>query len=235
MSIEDLGVQPRRLAVTAIQRTHKDYTKPNGLRDLEARIEQETVKCSKHIFGLARYAFENSEDPIEMFTDLCAYAEEQFKTRHNVENVKDVLPVWAVFKSNINRGLRADLDPRQFDTEWDFRKATMDQVRGNNGNGTADKSTRAPRTPTTIREPEVPEMPVPAVADRVEDWVESTTIHNTLKFLVTRLVIEAEYVKKGKEKEAEKILREAIGALHRLVDRKRITDEATKAALEEAA
>ena len=226
MSVEDLEVQPRRLAGTAIQKTYKEYTKPNGLRDLEKKIETETVKCSKYIFGLAKYAYENYEDAEEAFRDMCQYAEEQFKARHNVENVKDILPVWAVYKSNINRGLKAELDPRDYDSEWEFRKATMDEVR-ENGNE-AYTQTRAPRTPA-------PDKPAPVNAEQVEDWMETTTISTNLKFLVMQLVLETEYVKKGKEKEAEKILREAIGALKQIVDRKRITDDATKSALDEAA
>lgn len=230
MSIEDLEVQPRRLAGTAIQKTYKEYTKPNGLRDLEKKIESETVKCSRYIFGLAKYAYENYEDVEEAFRDMCQYAEEQFKARHNVENVKDILPVWAVYKSNINRGLKAELDPREYDSEWEFRKAIMDEARETgNGSGQTSTQTRAPRTPSA------PERPAPVNAERVEDWMETTTISTNLKFLVTQLVLETEYVKKGKEKEAEKILREAIGALKRIIDHSRITDDATKSALDEAA
>lgn len=233
MTTENLTVPARRRAGLAIENTHKEYTKPNGLRALEQRIEEAQVKCSQHIFELAKFAFRTDGiEPEEHFTDLCSFAEDQFKKRHKVDNVKDVLPVWAVFKSNINRGIKQGLDPNGFKTEWEFRKATMEEIRetngGNAGGGESEPQTRTPRQTQGSR-------PTPVNVPDVEEWVGSTTIHSSLQVLVARLVVEAEYIRKGRGKEAENILREAIGALSKLIDKRKIKDAATRAALAEAA
>ncbi|HEY3496498.1 MAG TPA: hypothetical protein VGK73_17485, partial [Polyangiaceae bacterium] len=64
-----------------------------------------------------------------------------------------------------------------------------------------------------------------------ELMVGSSTIIAPLKALVARLVVESEYIRRGKEQEAVRILTECVDALHALVDQRRIRDAATKEAL----
>lgn len=52
---------------------------------------------------------------------------------------------------------------------------------------------------------------------------------------LSRIVLEAEYIKPAKRKQAEEILLSTAKALSALLDRRRITDYATKAALSEVA
>src|SRR5690606_14490578 len=117
---ESLTSQAKRRAALAIENTRKAY------EELEA-VEQ---KCSSYIFGLAQFAAETcpkKKQPAELFGALCAYAEVQYKERFNVVNLKEALPVWSVYKSNILAGMRLGLNPKDYSSEWELRKATADK------------------------------------------------------------------------------------------------------------
>lgn len=218
---ERLTIPARRRAGLAIENTHKQYSKPGGLAELEDKLEQSREKCSQYIYGLARFAFADKAhtEPAQMFSDMCAYAEEQFKARHGVDNVKDVLPIWSVFKSNIKRGIRAGLNPTDHTTEWEFRKATQNTM--------VDEATGEPAKKETnngmIRVPEV------------RTWLDRTSIDNRLKTLLAKLVVEVEYINKKSNTEAEEVLKEAVSALSKLVDLRRIKDEPTRNAMQKVA
>lgn len=209
---ESLTSQAKRRAALAIENTRKAY------EELEA-VEQ---KCSSYIFGLAQFAVETcpkKKQPAELFGALCAYAEAQYKERFNVVNLKEALPVWSVYKSNIMAGMRLGLNPMDYSTEWEFRKATAEK-----------------RKPTLVQSNEVtqgsvtrlPALPMrPVRFEQAEKAVLGLMIRSSsLQQLLTRLLVEAEYVKKGKEDEAEQILTEAVTRLSTLIDQRRIKREA---------
>lgn len=242
MDIENLSTAARRRAGLAIENTHKEYTKEGGLRDREKEKSEAEQKCSTYIFGLAQFAAQNRPKSVsteDMFATLCKYAESQFKDKHNVTNVEDALPVWKVFKSNINRGLRAGLDPKKFETEWEFRKATAESAGVNIGARTPSHKGPIERTERVNGNGEAasvaaPATPRPAIVESAEEMLETTTIRPNLRERLARLVVQAEYVKPGAEDEAEKILDEAFRKLATLIDRRRIRDSATKEALRAA-
>jgi hypothetical protein len=232
--IMELAMPARRRAGLAIENTHKAYSKPGGIKDLESKLEGAHKTCSSHIFNLAQFATEESDDmagAAAYFGVLCDFAETQYKTKHKVENLREALPVWATYKSNILRAMKSGLDPNHYGSEYDLRKAHQELKEPQERTPRVPQGPLAPEPQTERRSP--PEKPQPMVVDRVEEWVGTTTIRPTMQVLISRLIVEAEYVRKGKEGEAERILREAVEALAKLVDKRRIRDEATKAALAE--
>jgi hypothetical protein len=228
----ELNALMKRRAGLAIENTYTEYSKEGGVADLEARLAKAHEGCSKHIFNLATFIVSKSDDLADataQFAAVCVYAEAQLKEKHQIENVKDALPVWGVYKSNILRGMKLGLDPTDHATEGAFRAATMDEVRA-----------RGPQAVETEDEEVVdigePVLPIPVEPHTVnieeaEMIVEASTIVEPLKGLVARLVVETEYIRPDKTKEAARILSQAIDALHRLVDVRKIEDAATREAL----
>src|SRR5690606_2165485 len=130
------------------------------------------------------------------------------------------LPVWAVYKSNICTGFAFGLDPRDHETEWEFRKAVAER--------------RAPESPShgvtqrpsdQVTQEAAPVRPQRTTAPVVESFVSRTTIAPPLQLLLTRLVLEADHIRKGKEDEAAAILREALERISVLLDKRRIKDD----------
>lgn len=210
---ESLTSQAKRRAALAIENTRKAY------EELEA-VEQ---KCSSYIFSLAQFAAETcpkKKSPAELFGALCAYAEAQYKERFNVVNLKEALPVWSVYKSNILAGMRLGLNPKDYSTEWELRKATAEK-----------RQLKAVEPSNEVTQGSVTRLPAlparPIRFEQAEKAVLGLMIQSSsLQQLLTRLLVEAEYVKKGKEDEAEQILTEAVTRLSALIDQRRIKREA---------
>jgi hypothetical protein len=216
----ELTTIDKRRAGTAFEYTLRDYTREGGLHDLEQKVEAATTKCSSYIFSLAQFASrqkKNIATATEHFSELCLYAETSYKTKNNVENLKDVLPVWSVYKSNILRGMRAGFDPAEYGSEGAFRNV-------------GEPSERSSVPATT---PAKPNQTV--TIETAGDLFGTTSIRSSMQMLLARLVVEAEFVRKGREKEAEQIVQKCVADLNALVDKRRIKDAATKAALGEAA
>lgn len=211
---ESLTSQAKRRAALAIENTRKAY------EELEA-VEQ---KCSSYIFGLAQFAVEicpKKKQPAELFGALCAYAEAQYKERFNVVNLKEALPVWSVYKSNIMAGMRLGLNPQEYATEWEFRKATAEKRKPSLVTGS--QSGEVTKGSVT----QLPALPMrPVRFEQAEKAVLGLMIKSSLQQILTRLLVEAEYVKKGKEDEAQRILEEAVTKLSTLIDQRRIKREA---------
>ena len=222
----ELTTTIKRRAGLAIENTYTDYTKEGGVADLESKLAKAHEGCSKYIFNLAAFIVKQSDDlkdGVAQFTAVCAYAETQLKEKHKIESVKDALPVWGVYKSNILRGMRLGLDPQEFDSEGAFRAATMEEVRAAvvpENEGVLD-----------VGEPLPPVEPHTLGIDEAEQMMESSTIVEPLKALIARLVVESEFIRRGKTAEAARILTAALDALHKLVDHRRIRDAATREAL----
>lgn len=230
----ELNATMKRRAGLAIENTYSEYRKDGGVADLEKKLEAAHGSCSKHIFNLCSFVVKQADDlsdGTKQFAAVCVYAEAQLKEKHQIENVKDALPVWGVYKSNLLRGMRLGLDPSSFDSEGAFRAATMDEVRSR-GPQLVDRDvdeTEEDEGPQITMRPSAPQT---VNIEQAEMLVESSTIIAPLKALVARLVVETEYIRKGKEREAVRILTEAVDALHALVDQRKIRDAATKEALE---
>lgn len=228
MKTEELPAPTRRRAGLAIENTFKEYTREGGLRDLSDKAQKSEQKTSTYIYGLARHAFEspNQDDPDELFNAMCDYAEEQFKTRHKVDNLKEVLPPWATFKSNINRGIRLGLKPTDYPSEWELRKAVAEEVSGAASGSAAQRASNTPSSPAN-------EGPKTLSAPQADEWVETTTIHKKLRDVVTNIVVEAEFIRPESIDEAREILTRAAKELAVLIDRRRVRDPATKKAINE--
>ena len=57
------------------------------------------------------------------FKEMCKAAETHYKEAQGIDNVKDRLPCWAVFKSEINRAIDCGLSPASFDSYSAFKEA----------------------------------------------------------------------------------------------------------------
>lgn len=213
----------KRRAGTAIEYTFRDYTKEGGLRELQTKTAEVDQSCASHIYSLAQFAMKQTESvaaAAERFSEMCEYAEDGYKKKHEVANLKDVLPVWAVYKSNILRGMKLGLSPLEHATEGAFRTAVGESLRSAAQQGAANVD-----RPTTSKQDARLTM------EDADDLLDSTSIHEELRALVAKLMIEAAYVKRGREAEAEAIVRRAVDELSELVDRRRITHKPTRNAL----
>src|SRR5262245_9436235 len=110
----ELTATEKRRAGTAIEYTFREYTKDGGLRELQTKTDNADQTCATHIYSLAQFAVKNVKGlaaATERFQEMCGYAETGYKDKHEVQNLKDVLPVWSVYKSNIVRGMKLGLSP----------------------------------------------------------------------------------------------------------------------------
>lgn len=218
----DLTAVEKRRAGTAIEYTFRDYTKKGGLRELQTQVDVLEQGCAGHIYSLALFAVKQSKKLSvagDRFGEMCLYAEAGYKKKHEVENLKDVLPVWSVYKSNILRGMKLGIDPTNFDSEGAYRLAVGESLRA---------AVHAVATPVERTSPAKQDSRL--TAEDADDLLDSTNIHEGLRAQVAKLVIEAEYVKRGKEKEAEAIVATAVEALSTLIDRRRM-DKPTRTAI----
>lgn len=218
----DLTATEKRRAGTAIEYTFREYTRDGGLKELQTKTDEADQTCAAHIYSLAQFAVKNTknlETATEKFQEMCSYAEAGYKDKHGVANLKDVLPVWSVYKSNIIRGMKLGLSPADHTTEGAFRVAVGESLRQAARNIAADVAPAASKQDTRL------------TFDDADDLLDNTNIHERLRKLVATLMIEAEYVARGREEEAEGIIRKATQELAELVDRRRITHKATRTAL----
>lgn len=233
-----MELQPveKRVAVAAINKTYEDYTKPDGLRDREQKHNKAEETCAQHIYGLAVFASNRRgtvKEAASLFGALCLHAEKRIKQAGEITNVKDALPVWSVYKSNILRGMKIDLDPVDYRSEGAFRHATHEALQnrgprlvgGVTGAGQKIVDTSAAGTPSQRR----------VNYQEATEWLNFTTVHPRLKEHMARLLVGAEYLGEGHEEAAEKVIAEAVDALSKLVDRRRVRDEIDREALRPAA
>jgi len=215
----------KRRAVSAIEQVWEAYHDPkDGLKLREQQAAVAGAKVSSYIYRLAQFAQASSprpHRPYEVFAAMCAYAEAKLKANHNVENLKEALPCWATYKTNILSGLQAGLDPNEYKSEWEFRKASMEARLSLSGakEGLEDGG-------------DVTKFPTKLQIEPARKFLRATSIANSLRLLLAQLVVEADYIKKGREQEAEEIVREARDRLAALVDTRAIKDPATKLAIE---
>jgi hypothetical protein len=237
-AIELVDIAKRR-AVSTIEKVWEAYHDPkDGLKLREEQAAVAGAKVSSHIFRLAQFAQDNCPRryrPYEVFAAMCSYAEGTLKASHNVENLKNALPCWATYKTNILNGMQAGLDANEYKTEWEFRKATMETKFSLIDTKEAVAQRQFAKGPEDARigaADEVTKLPTRLRIEPARKFFRATSIANSLKLLLAQLVVEADYVKKGYEEEAEAILREARAKLAALVDKRKIKDPATRLAIE---
>jgi hypothetical protein len=206
----------RKVALRAIEDVHLAYYEKGGIRDTAQQLEGQLEGAAKVVFNLAVYASKQAPelpDAMRLFLDMCEYAEGQYKVQHEVENLRDALPTWAQYKTNVLRGMRLGLNPGEHKTEKVFRSKTMELIsRSRNVLDSPD---------ATQREGPGPE-PAMRTEEEIKDFVESTVIPDTLKQLVEQVVFAVEIIRPARVPQAEEILREAWQKLDSLVDRRRL-------------
>lgn len=211
----DFGLKApaRNVAAKAIENVHLAYFEKGGIRDNAAHLAGQLESASRHVFAIARYAArahpKSTEEAAQMFVLMCEYAEQTYKKEHEVENLREALPTWATYKSNVLRGLRAGLNPLEHKTEKVFRSKTMEMV----------SRTRTHEAPTNGARAGPPRV-VPQ--DELVNMVSSSAIPDVLKQLVAQVVYAAEVVNTNRIEQAEEILREAWQKLGALTDKRKM-------------
>jgi hypothetical protein len=214
----------KRSATAAIAAFDRAYFAEGGLAELTDAVAQERESLSAIIFRLAvrcRKAEKNLADAASLFRAACGYAEDGYKQEHGIKSITERMPAWSQFKSRLLRAMKHGVDPAKYKSEKAVREALAESLRR--------------KTPVPKPEGEAREGPPPPAPERIGEWLDTTGVHSTLQFALSRIVLEAEYIRPAKRKEAERILLDAAKALSNLVDKRRITDDATKAALADVA
>jgi hypothetical protein len=216
--IEDLKPAAKRVAARAIEDVHLAYYEKDGIRDTAAKLEGQVDSAAKHVYSLAQFASKahpgNLETAAALFGTMCLYAENEYKREHEVENLREALPTWATFKSNVLRGLRLGLDPREFKTEKIFRSRTMEAISRTRGE---------PEQLSDLRDDSARDGPPKQLDEaEIEDFVATTTVPETLRQLLSQVVYAVEVVKPARIRQAEEILRETWQKLGALTDKRRI-------------
>jgi hypothetical protein len=217
--MSDETTLPRGLkasAVRAITQFDEDYHAEGGAAELEQQLVEVRDSLAGRIYRLAlaaRKQAKNLEQTQVLFKDACAFAETRFKQQHDIVNVSQRIPAWAQFKSRILRAMRHGLDPNKFKSERMLREALSERL-------SSDSTAPAPA-------PQGPQGP-----EQVASWLESTGVHSTMRMTLSRLVVAAEYIRPTSRKKAEAILAGAAKELSKLVDQRKIREDATREALD---
>lgn len=196
-------------ASRAIEAVHVAYHEKGGIHQLELALDEKRGAAARHVYALAVFAAEQHTKraaAIALFLGMCQYAEAQYKAEHEVANLKDALPTWAVFKSNILRGMREyELDPREHRSEGAFRIA-MQKAEPTERSNVAQLPTRAHIAPP----------------DEIDKFLTTTTVRPTLRTLLAQIIFECETLKPSSMKHAEDVLRAAMDQLAPLVDQRKV-------------
>jgi ferritin-like metal-binding protein YciE len=132
ITIAPLSDTVKHQAEKAILTMVREANRKGGYMDIKKKLEEKEAGLSGHIYALAKIASKlchsqtrgkyQSDVCVAYFQALCKVAENHLKEKasdelgHTIENVKDVLPVWPVFKSNIKRNMETGADPGLYDT-----------------------------------------------------------------------------------------------------------------------
>jgi ribosomal protein S7 len=202
VSLSDVA---RRKALRAIEDVHAAYYDKGGIRDTAKQLEGQVNSTARVVYSLAVYASsqcETLDEAAELFRSMCAFAEAEYKQQHDVDNLREALPTWATYKSNVLRGVtQYQLDPVDYRSERQFRIA-VDTKRG-----------------TARQQREQPELKDP---EAIDSFLEMTAIRSSLRPHVTALVHLAEVVSRGKTHDAAEVLKEATDRLTPLIDQEKL-------------
>lgn len=228
-SLDVLSRAAKNRATSAIDKIHEAYFVKGGIRDTTDQLRTQVESASAVIFALAQFATKQADGDLEqaaiIFGAMCQHAEAHYKKRHEVENLKDALPVWATFKSNILGGIRQELNPLEYKSEYDFRTARMEKVRAASGTPSLPPPTTEGTQEVTQRTEALERKSQPAGPvgmDEIDQWLGSTAIHDTLRVLLANVILNVEYIRRARVKDAEAILRKTADELHGLVDKRKL-------------
>lgn len=200
----ELTAAAQRRAVEAIEQMHTLWSEAGGLAAAEAEVETKRAGASAHIYGLAKFAAKQTDTlpkACELFAALCKHAERTMSEKLAAENktLTEALPIWRVFKSYINRAMRAGLSPLEYATERALRRACSEKL------GVVSR-----------RKPE------PVIRETVQTWLERTTIDDVLREPLQSIILHAQYARRGKTKAAAAVLATAIRKLDALADPRKL-------------
>jgi hypothetical protein len=194
-------------ALRVIEDVHLTYHGKGGVRELVEEAEKKVQSASQHVYSLAVYASKQSdslEDAAALFRELCSFAEAAYKEQHGVDSVREALPTWAVYKSNVLRGVtQFGLDPVDYRSERQFRIAYEAKI------------PKVKQRPSS-RDPEL------RPPDDIAQFLETTPVRSLLRGPISDLVYRAEAIAYGKTSEAETVIKAAAEKLDRLVDRSKL-------------
>jgi hypothetical protein len=202
-NVISLSAAARTRALRAIEDVHEAYYGKGGIRDTAKQLEGQVNSTARVVYSLAVFASkqcETLEEAAELFREMCAYAEAEYKEQHGVDNLREALPTWATYKSNVLRGVtQYALDPVEYRSERQYRIA-VDEKRG----------------PRRREGPE--EKPEQKDPEAIGEFLELTTMRTSLRRHVATLVHQAEIVARGKTQDAAAVLKEATDRLEPLID-----------------
>lgn len=101
------------------------------LKDYEP-IRKKLFNLAGHIYSLAVIAAQLGKNPTyttAYFKEICKAGESAIKEAAGVDNLKEALPCWVVFKSEINRALACELMPSDFESYSAFVDARKETER----------------------------------------------------------------------------------------------------------
>lgn len=205
--VPELTSQAKRKASRAIENVHLAYYQRGGIRDSEEKLGEQRQSVAQEIFALARFAAEQARDrpsAIALFSTMCTYAEEQYKSEHEVVNLKDALPTWATLKSNILRGVRDyKLSPTEYRSEGAFRVALQKKQQAMLPAPTIDQSK-------------------PLTHEELDRLLSTTVQFDAVRSLLSQVVFGCEVLKKTNATKATAILRATMDQLAPLVDQRKV-------------
>lgn len=206
MAHPNLTATAQAKALRAIEDVHLAYHSKGGINDMAERLKSRVQSAGQVVYGLAVFASRHTktvEEAADYFREMCEFAENEYKQQHGVDNIREVLPSWATYKSTILRGVtKFELDPVDYRSERQFRIAIEAQK---------PKDGRARRGRDGPNEV----LPLEAIGEFLE---ERTAVRGSLQGLVSTLVLQAEAIARGNTPAAAEVLKEATKALEPLVD-----------------
>jgi len=132
IQIQPLADTVKHTAEKAILAMVREANRKGGYNDVRKKLEEKEAGLSSHIYALAKIASKLASSQnrgkyvpevcVAYFQAMCKVAEQHLKDKAGeelgapIENVKDVLPVWPVFKSNIKRNMETGADPGLYET-----------------------------------------------------------------------------------------------------------------------
>jgi len=124
----------KHTAAKTMETMFRAYHAKGGVAEMEAKLEQKRSGLAQGIFELAVTAARLGDKKLSWteayFKAICKAAETEFKETHaDVENIKEALPCWPVFKSEILRAINDGLSPADFDNYGALKSARMEQSR----------------------------------------------------------------------------------------------------------
>lgn len=192
---------------------HRAYVERGGVRELKEKLDAKLNIASHKIFMLASWAegeTSSLDEALRLFLFACERAEKRYKEEYKVDNLKHALPTWAVFKSNIKRGMEDfKLRPSDYRSEGAFRIEMQKRIQ--------EQQRALPSPAAPIKNPKRS----PKVK-RIEEALASTQLHDTIRLLVSQIIFECESLKRNSRSDAEAVLRDAMNRLQPLVDPRKV-------------